>query len=74
MTLNNFLKLLVLYKPRFKRLVIEPTFTGSVCTLKLFNNSFYIHILFTIFYKVSWQIIKYTYFKGLKKDSNHLLF
>ena len=40
MTLNIFFKLLLLYKLRFKRLVIEPTFTGSVCTLKLFNNSF----------------------------------
>lgn len=39
------------------------TLTGSVCTLRLFNNAFYVHILFTFFHGVSWQRIKYIYFK-----------
>ena len=44
------------------------TFSGSVCTLKLFNNAFYVHMLFIFFHGVSWQRIKYIYFKGEKKN------
>lgn len=50
------------------------TFTGSVCTLRLFNNAFYVHILFTFFHGVSWQRIKYIYFKGVWEPSLHFHF
>ena len=50
------------------------TFTGSVCTLRLFNNAFYVHILFTFFHGVSWQRIKYIYFKDVWELSLHFHF
>lgn len=37
----------------------------AVCTLRSFNSAFYVHILFTFFHGVSWQRIKYIYFKGV---------
>lgn len=38
----------------------------------LFNNAFYVHILFTFFHGVSWQRIKYIYFKGVWELLLHL--
>lgn len=37
----------------------------AVCTLRSFNSAFYVHMLFTFFHGVSWQRIKYIYFKGV---------